>query len=130
MARAATGRLVETVRELIGEKVPMMIRNASKFTLVKSSRVDYAVRAHRRAIPSTTSEGFCKTSNNVVHLVRDRVIFYSPADGLLTLSKGGCQRAEHKVNSSIPVHRELKESACFGKVTEAAPLTTGKGGRL
>jgi len=129
MATAGTGRLVETVRELIGQKVPM-IQNASKFTLVKSSRVDYAVRAHRRAIPSTTSEGFCKTPNNVVHLVRDRVIFYSPPGGLPILSKDGCQPAEHKANSSIPGQRELKESACFGKVTEAAPLTTDKGGRL
>ena len=129
MVAAATERLVEAVREMIGEKA-RMIRNASKFALVKSSRVDYAVRAHRRAGPSTTSEGFCKTSNNVVHLVRDRVILYSPADGLPTLSKDGCQPAEHEANSSIPVQRELKESACFGKVTEAAPLTTGKGGRL
>lgn len=101
-------------------------KSAYKIGLVKSRPVDYAVRAHRRALPSAFPEGFYKTSNNVVHLVRDvrfdRIVLCYPGAGLSGLSKNGCQGRPDTSRDGMP-----ERSAYAGEVAGLAQLKTDKG---
>jgi len=125
MAGATAGELVEGMRGM--NVKTWSIQSASNIVLVKSCRVDYALRAHRRAFPSTISEGFCKTSNNVVHLVRDmrleRVALCSPGGGFIRLSKGG----RHLWGMGMPARRIRKGSAHVGGVAKLTLLNIDEG---